>query len=117
MFVIPKPDVFKSPTAETYIIFGEAKVEDLAAKQAAINAEQASSRAQASQQPVFDRKTNLGSETAAAAGTDEAVDETGVDPKDIQLVMDQAHCSRAKAVTALRNNNFDLVNAIMELTI
>eukprot|EP01035_Chromulina_nebulosa_P052437 gene52437-71511_t len=37
MFVVSKPDVFKSPTADTYIIFGEAKIEDLAAKQAALN--------------------------------------------------------------------------------
>ena len=29
MFVISKPDVFKSPHSDTYIIFGEAKIEDL----------------------------------------------------------------------------------------
>jgi hypothetical protein len=28
LFVITKPDVFKSPASETYIIFGEAKIED-----------------------------------------------------------------------------------------
>jgi nascent polypeptide-associated complex subunit alpha len=32
MFVVSKPDVFKSPTADTYIIFGEAKFEDLGRK-------------------------------------------------------------------------------------
>ena len=26
LFVVSKPDVFKSPTSETYVIFGEAKV-------------------------------------------------------------------------------------------
>jgi nascent polypeptide-associated complex subunit alpha len=46
-----------------------------------------------------------------------ASDETGVDTKDIQLVMDQAKCAKSQAVRALRNNNNDLVNAIMELTI
>ena len=55
--------------------------------------------------------------TAAAPGSEEQVDESGIDPKDIGLVMDQAHCTKAKAVAALRNNNNDLVNAIMELTI
>ena len=37
LFVIQKPDVFKSPASDTYIIFGEAKIEDLsaAAQQAA----------------------------------------------------------------------------------
>eukprot|EP01039_Chlorochromonas_danica_P003758 gene3756-4107_t len=115
MFVVSKPDVFKSPNSDSYIIFGEAKVEDLAAKQAALNAEQAAQRVAQSSQPTFERKA-AAPETAAAA-EEEAVDETGVDPKDIALVVDQAHCTRAQAVKALRNNNNDLVNAIMELTI
>jgi nascent polypeptide-associated complex subunit alpha len=29
IFVISKPDVYKSPASDTYIVFGEAKVEDL----------------------------------------------------------------------------------------
>jgi len=32
LFVISKPDVFKSPVSDTYIVFGEAKIEDLAAQ-------------------------------------------------------------------------------------
>jgi len=32
LFVITKPDVFKSPASDTYIIFGEAKLEDLGAQ-------------------------------------------------------------------------------------
>ena len=32
LFVIQKPDVFKSPASDTYIIFGEAKIEDLSAQ-------------------------------------------------------------------------------------
>ncbi len=47
---------------------------------------------------------------------DEDVDETGVESKDIELVMSQANVSRAKAVKALKNNTNDIVNAIMELT-
>jgi nascent polypeptide-associated complex subunit alpha len=39
LFVISKPDVFKSPAADTYIIFGEAKIEDLNT-QAQMNAAQ-----------------------------------------------------------------------------
>lgn len=41
------------------------------------------------------------------------VDEAGVEDKDIELVMSQANVSRAKAVKALKNNNNDIVNAIM----
>ncbi|XP_053464905.1 NAC-alpha domain-containing protein 1 isoform X6 [Nycticebus coucang] len=29
LFVIAKPDVFKSPASDTYVVFGEAKIEDL----------------------------------------------------------------------------------------
>lgn len=38
MFVISEPEVLKNPSSETYVIFGEAKIEDLnqqAASQAA----------------------------------------------------------------------------------
>lgn len=42
---------------------------------------------------------------------DGPVDETGVDAKDIDLVMQQVNCSRAKAVRALRDSGGDLINA------
>ena len=41
------------------------------------------------------------------------VDETGLELRDIELVMAQANVSRAKAVRALRDNQSDIVNAIM----
>lgn len=41
------------------------------------------------------------------------VDDTGVEPKDIELVMSQANVSRTKAIRALKNNSNDIVNAIM----
>ncbi|KAH0627705.1 hypothetical protein JD844_003828 [Phrynosoma platyrhinos] len=61
LFVITKPDVFKSPASDIYIVFGEAKV-----------------------------------------------DETGLEVRDIELVMAQANVSRPKAVRALRHNNNDI---------
>ncbi len=42
--------------------------------------------------------------------------ERGVETKDIDMVMRQASCAREEAVQALKNNNLDLVNAIMSLT-
>ena len=59
---------------------------------------------------------SLRATSAATSGTEEEVDETGVDAKDIDLVISQASCSRAAAVKALKNNDGDIVNAIMELT-
>jgi nascent polypeptide-associated complex subunit alpha len=35
LFVINKPDVYKSPGSDTYIVFGEAKIEDLSQHQLA----------------------------------------------------------------------------------
>ena len=40
LFVIQKPDVLKSPASDTYVIFGEAKIEDLSAQASAQAAEQ-----------------------------------------------------------------------------
>merc|ERR1719443_764102 len=40
LFVISKPDVHKSPASDTYIIFGEAKIEDLGAQAQASAAQQ-----------------------------------------------------------------------------
>lgn len=46
-----------------------------------------------------------------AAEEEGPIDETGVDPKDIDLVMQQVNCSRAKAVRALKESSGDLINA------
>ena len=44
------------------------------------------------------------------------IDESGVEAKDIELVMQQANCSKSKAVKALKKCDNDIVNAIMDLT-
>ena len=105
LFVIHKPDVFKSPNAETYVVFGEAKSED----QAAVSQAAAAKQFQAQQAAAAMPATNV-------PDLEEAVDETGVEGKDIDLVMSQAGCSRAAAVKALKDNDSDLVNSIMSLT-
>ncbi|KHN08921.1 Nascent polypeptide-associated complex subunit alpha-like protein [Glycine soja] len=108
LFVISKPDVFKSPTSDTYIIFGEAKIEDLSSQL----------QTQAAEQFKAPNLSNDGlkPESSAVAQDDEEVDEAGVDPKDIELVMTQAGVSRPKAVKALKAAGGDIVAAIMELT-
>jgi nascent polypeptide-associated complex subunit alpha len=113
LFVIAKPDVFKSPASDTYIIFGEAKIEDLSAQAQQAAAEQF-------KEPVMTNKPEMAKVTKPVieeiGGEDGEVDETGVEPKDVELVMSQAGVSRAKAVKALKINEGDIVNAIMELT-
>lgn len=46
-----------------------------------------------------------------AVEEDGNVDETGVDPKDIELVIQQVGCTRAKAVRVLKESGGDLINA------
>jgi nascent polypeptide-associated complex subunit alpha len=47
---------------------------------------------------------------------DDEVDEDGLEDKDIQLVMQQASVTRARAVKALKENENDIVNSIMALS-
>ena len=115
LFVIHKPDVFKSPNADTYVVFGEAKSEDSSAMSQAAAAKQFQQQAQAAAAAAAPEAASAEAGEAAPAG-EEAVDETGLEAKDIELVMSQAGCSRAAAVKALKDNDGDLVNSIMSLT-
>ncbi|CAL9162059.1 unnamed protein product [Musa hybrid cultivar] len=111
LFVISKPDVFKSPNSDTYVIFGEAKIEDLSSQL----------QTQVAQQfripDLSNKMAKVDVSSSATTGEEEEeVDESGLEPRDIDLVMTQAGVSRAKAVKALKTNNGDIVSAIMELT-
>lgn len=46
----------------------------------------------------------------------EEIDDSGLETKDIELVMAQANVSRNKAVKALKENGNDIVNSIMALS-
>jgi len=130
LFVINQPDVYRSPSSNTWIIFGEAKIEDLNSQ----------AQASAAQQLAAAESANAGN-ADAHAGHDHAhdhgkgkavdssdkkeeeeddgeeVDDTGLEDKDIELVMVQASVSRKKAVKALKENDNDIVNSIMALSI
>eukprot|EP01065_Artemidia_motanka_P041201 TRINITY_DN529_c0_g1_i2.p2 TRINITY_DN529_c0_g1~~TRINITY_DN529_c0_g1_i2.p2 ORF type:complete len:187 (+),score=78.59 TRINITY_DN529_c0_g1_i2:61-621(+) len=108
VFVIAQPDVYKSPQANTYVVFGEAKMEDEVSRQqqATVSAlaEATKPKTEAAPQPEEDGED------------EEEVDAEGVESSDIDIVMSQTSASRAKVIKALRNTNNDVVNAIMELT-
>ena len=46
---------------------------------------------------------------------DGPIHETGVDPKDIELIIAQTNCTRAKAVRVLKENGGDLINASVSI--
>lgn len=127
LFVVNNPDVYKNPNGDTYVVFGEAKIEDMS-QQAQM---EAASKFRGEDGGVTMPTEMGGHGTAPSAVSaasakpaipeadeddDEAVDESGVEAKDIELVMSQANVSRKRAVNALKNNDNDIVNAIMELT-
>merc|ERR1739838_802776 len=103
LFVINNPDVMKNPVSDTYIVFGEAKIEDL------------SQQAQLAAAEKF-KKQAPGAVQEDSEDDTEQVDAAGVEEKDVELVMQQANVSRNRAIKALKKNENDIVNAIMELT-
>ncbi|KAL7614785.1 hypothetical protein Lser_V15G09614 [Lactuca serriola] len=114
-FFISKPDVFKSPNSETYVIFGEAKIEDLSSQLQT----QAAQQFRMPEMGSVMAKPDVSAASAAEEEEEEEeeeVDETGVEARDIDLVMTQAGVSKPKAVKALKTHNGDIVSAIMELT-
>ncbi|XP_065116879.1 uncharacterized protein nacad isoform X2 [Paramisgurnus dabryanus] len=113
LFVITRPDVFKSPASDIYIVFGEAKIEDLSQQVHKAAAEKFKVPLDPSPVPS-DITPSL--TIKEESEEEEELDEGGLEQRDIELVMAQANVSRAKAVRALRHNKNDIVNAIMELT-
>jgi len=146
LFVISKPDVFKNPGTDTYIIFGEAKIEDISSSALSKKAQQVV-EAETPAVPLTEggvvggggggvpiagdkhhvlektlpEKSSLSSSGGEAIRIEEIKDEeianeSGLEPTDIELIISQTHVTRARAVKALRANKGDIVNAIMELT-
>ncbi|KAI1140701.1 nascent polypeptide-associated complex, alpha subunit [Hypoxylon sp. FL0543] len=124
LFVINNPEVYKSPNSNTYIVFGEAKIEDLnsAAQQAAAQ----SLAAQGGDHDHAGHDHSHGEPSKAVEGAedkkdddddDEEVDAEGLEDKDIELVMTQANVKRNKAIKALKENDNDIVNSIMALSV
>merc|ERR1712091_588419 len=115
LFVIKEPDVFKtnSDSAKapaTYIVFGKAEIEDLSAQATSAAVEQFKA-------PGAGLDAAGGDDAAAlleAGDGDE--DAGGLDDNDIELVVKQAGVSKAKAIKALKQNENDVVNAIMALS-
>ncbi|KAK7886373.1 hypothetical protein WMY93_025994 [Mugilogobius chulae] len=115
LFVISRPDVFKSPASDIYIVFGEAKIEDLSQQAHKAAAEKFKVPVPSTPlAPPLPPRLSIKEESDDEE--EEEVDEGGLEHRDIELVMAQANVSRAKAVRALKHNKNDIVNAIMELT-
>jgi len=144
LFVISKPDVFKSPASDTYIIFGEAKIEDINSQAQAAAAEQfkntnnnnnnnnnnPTNNNNQTDQGVSDvlrpeeapssssstsTSTSSASRSSSSTATSDSVDEAGLDSDEIQTVINQTQCTRQQAVAALKKSG-NIVDAILALT-
>ncbi|CEP23892.1 EGD2 [Cyberlindnera jadinii] len=118
IYAIDRPDVYKS-AAGTYIVFGEAKLEDLTERLQQAQQQVGAEEELAPKDPASitaDLEAAAISGPAAEEEDDEEVDETGLSEENLKVVMEQAGVSRAKAAKALKKHDNDLVNAIMEFT-
>lgn len=124
IFAIAQPEVYKNPTSDSYIVFGEARVEDpgfqtqMAAAQRMV--QQAAAQAAMNPSPSA-AAANVSSDRAAIPeiqdeDDDEEVDTDGINESDIKIVMEQANVSRSKAIKSLKEHDNDVVNTIMDLS-
>merc|ERR1711990_161705 len=119
LFVIKEPDVFKTSSDNAkapapYVVFGKAEIEDLSAQATSAAAEQFKAPGSDYTPPTFggDDVTEV-----TAEGDDDGDEDAGdLDENDIELVVKQAGVSKAKAIKALKQNENDVVNAIMALS-
>ena len=104
VFTFTQPDVYY--LGDVYVVFGESNVQDAASNAAHEISNVATKAAEEEKKDVV-----------VSEEDDANVDTTGLEESDIKMVMEQAKCSKARAVKALRDNNNDMVTAVMSLTV
>ena len=103
VFTFSQPDVYY--LGDVYVVFGESNMQDAASSAASEISNVANAAAEEAKPEVEINEK------------EEEVDATGLEETDIAMVMDQAKCTRARAIKALRENNNDMVTAVMSLTV
>lgn len=129
VFAIVQPDVYEATTTTTmakqpycpYVVFGEARaaqhpLDTSSARDAAAQVVSQIPDLSVDAQNVTDEAVLMDIADNDGRNMNDALDESSLETNDIELVMSQAGCTRSKAVTALRRNDGDLVNAILAVT-
>eukprot|EP01088_Endostelium_zonatum_P011749 TRINITY_DN25901_c0_g1_i1.p1 TRINITY_DN25901_c0_g1~~TRINITY_DN25901_c0_g1_i1.p1 ORF type:complete len:250 (+),score=86.33 TRINITY_DN25901_c0_g1_i1:64-813(+) len=136
LFVIANPDVYKSPNSDTYVIFGEAKIEDYSGEGGLTDSvskykNQADVGAASNLNDLPNLEPVSGSDagapagasapaapgTGASSGSEAEPSAEGLREEDIAMVAEQGKTTRAKAIEALRKSNNDMVQAIVSLSL
>jgi nascent polypeptide-associated complex subunit alpha len=110
---IDDPDVWKTPGNEnSYIIFGKPNMDGLQTGQNEIN------QFKNPVTPEGAEETRPEAPVAEAKVEESAEDlnEEGLTPDNIKMVIEYTKCTRAEAIKVLRETGDDSVNAIMKLT-
>jgi nascent polypeptide-associated complex subunit alpha len=118
MLYIDDPEVLKSPGAEnTYIIFGEAKINDLSGALGQKEAQQYANPEKAVSKDTVGEPTEK-PEAVTKVEEEETgpLDETGLSAEAIESVISGAKVTRNQAIRALRETDGDSVDAIIKLT-
>jgi nascent polypeptide-associated complex subunit alpha len=111
---IDDPDVWKTPGNEnSYIIFGKPNMDGLQTGQNEINQFKNSVTPEEAGEKVEAPSAEVAAKVETAA---EDLNEDGLTPDNIKMVMEYTSCTRAEAVRVLRETGDDSVNAIMKLT-
>jgi nascent polypeptide-associated complex subunit alpha len=115
-------EIYKG-VGDTYIVFGTVTAQELSAQAQAKAAEWFKESKGKNEMPSsYFGKSKASAEVEIVRNQDDEAEEADDDtskmnPADIELVMQQANVTHAQAISALRRNNNDIVDAIMELTV
>ena len=106
-FAVVNPETYRFPGTNTFVLFGEFQLDDFAG-----GAQKAAART------VTKPVTAAPAPAAAKEETkEEAPEDAGsLTEKEINMVVSQANVTRNQAIRALKANNGDIVNTIMDLT-
>jgi nascent polypeptide-associated complex subunit alpha len=100
LFVISKPDVMKAPNSDTYIIFGEAKIEDMAQgamQRAAAGGSSSAAQRKAAQQMASDPEQLKQMQEQLKSMDPEQLKKMGVDPAMLEKLQALAGSASAAA--------------------
>ena len=132
IFIIQDPEVFKSPTAEgtkdSYVILGEMKMDEPKIDDSALKRggdhhghdhhghDHHGHDHSHKEEGKISEVASAPKEAATVVEDTEPLSEEGLNPMHIEMVMQNANCTRNQAIKALRETNDDMVSAIMHLT-
>ena len=128
VFVITNPEVYRSATSDnSFVVVGELKMDEpkidnlpqappVAAPTAAKTEEVETKTSEDKPADSKEEEKKEEPKKDDTADDDEELDESGLTQMHIDMVMQNANCTRREAVKALIASNNDMVNAIMHLS-